>query len=67
MEKNKTKIVERLRKRLENYKPKPIEPKSVEYQLGFMIGDYIVAEHLPTIDVYCQTIQSDYRKGNQSI
>lgn len=58
MEKNKTKIVERLRKRLENYKPKPIEPKSVEYQLGFMIGDYIVAEHLPTIDVYCQTIHT---------
>lgn len=55
MRKDKTKIVERLINRLENYKPAPIEPKSVEYQLGFMIGEYIVSEYLPTIDVYCKT------------
>lgn len=48
-------VVERLRERLENYTPKKLEPKSIEYQLGFMIGEYIVAEYLPTIDVYCHT------------
>jgi hypothetical protein len=52
--KDKNTVVERLRERLKNHIPKKPEPKSVEYQLGFMIGEYIVAAHLPTIDVYCQ-------------
>jgi hypothetical protein len=60
MEKNKNTVVERLRKRLENHIPKKPESKSVEYQLGFMIGDYIVAEYLPTIDIYCQTNHTIY-------
>ncbi|MCK9416839.1 hypothetical protein M0Q97_09305 [Candidatus Dojkabacteria bacterium] len=55
MEKDKTKVVERLKKRIENYIPKKLESKSIEYQLGYMIGEYIVAAYLPTIDVYCHT------------
>lgn len=54
-EKDKKNVVERLRKRLENHIPKKPEPKSVEYQLGFMIGEYIVEKYLPTIDIYSQT------------
>ena len=55
MAKDKTKVVERLRKRLENYTPKKLEPKSIEYQLGFMIGEYIVAAYLPTLNVNYQS------------
>lgn len=51
MGKDKNAVVERLRKRLENYTPKKLEPKSIEYQLGFMIGEYIVAAYLPTLNV----------------
>jgi hypothetical protein len=53
--KDKNKVVERLRERMKNHIPKKPESKSVEYQLGFMIGDYIVEKYLPVIDIYSQT------------
>lgn len=47
--KNKKDIVKRLVERAKNYTPKKPEQKSVEYQLGFMIGEYIVLKYLPTL------------------
>ena len=35
--------------RIKNEPPKPHAPESLEYQLGIMIGDFIVSKYLPTL------------------
>jgi hypothetical protein len=48
-------ILDRLLKDMENYIPPEPKKMSVEFQLGVMIGEYIVYKYLPTINVECQS------------
>lgn len=60
MKEYKSKILERLLEKVKNYKPKPIKSNSVEYQLGYMIGEYIVMKYLPILDVFGYTNNTIY-------
>lgn len=45
-------ILERLRKEAEKRPFKPRKKHSIESQLGFYIGEYILMRFLPTLDIY---------------
>lgn len=48
-------ILDRLLKDMESYIPPEPKKMSVEFQLGVMIGEYIVYKYLPTINVERQS------------
>ena len=40
-----------LEKRLKNLKPIEIPPQSAHFNLGVLIGEYIISHNLPTLDL----------------